>query len=163
MPRGGFTLVELLVSISIIGILFAVVISSATGIQKSGRDTQRQADLRNIQSALQHYYTDQGFYPTSDSSVQGAINLNSSSTNLTSNVGNPTYSGNLKTYLNALPKDPSSGSNYPYKALPNTPCDNQTTTCHQFCLYGALENAQAGGLPAQCSAVTGYNFALTQP
>ncbi len=162
LKPSGFTLVELLVAISIIGISFGVIISSATGIQKSGRDTQRQSDLRLIQSALQHYYADQSFFPTSDSTAPGVTNLNSGSTTLTSSIGNPSPPSSIKTYINTLPKDPSSGANYVYKALPITPCDNSATLCQKFCLYANLENPPAGGLPDQCT-LTGYNLAITQP
>ncbi len=161
MPKNGFTLIELLVSITILGIAFGVVISSAYGIQKNGRDTQRQADLRALQAGLQQYYTDQNYFPTS---AGGTTNFTASSTTLTSTIGNPTPPASVKTYMISVPKDPSNSSGYGYEALSatSTSCDNSTTTCQKYCIFTTLENNN-GSIPSQCTATGTYNHALTQP
>jgi prepilin-type N-terminal cleavage/methylation domain-containing protein len=59
----GFTLIELLVVISIIGILAAVVFVGARPAGEQARDTQRQADLREMKTALELYKSRHGRYP----------------------------------------------------------------------------------------------------
>lgn len=61
--RQGFSLIELLVIISIISLLSTIVISSL-GIQKQkARDAVRKSDLRQIHNVLELYYVTIGAYP----------------------------------------------------------------------------------------------------
>ncbi|MBP9711039.1 MAG: type II secretion system protein [Candidatus Pacebacteria bacterium] len=86
--KRGFTLIELLVVISIIGILSGIVITGLDKARQGGRDARRIADIKNIQLALQLYYTDQTIpqYPTSLTTL-------------------------VPVYISVLPKDPNvSGS-----------------------------------------------------
>ncbi len=59
----GFTLVELLIVIVIIGVLSAILMANFVGVRQRARDAQRKSDLRQIQSALELYRSDQGSYP----------------------------------------------------------------------------------------------------
>jgi len=59
----GFTLVELLVSITIIGILSAIVFSGFTESQAQARDQVRQTTIKEMQLALENYYNQNGSYP----------------------------------------------------------------------------------------------------
>lgn len=53
--RAGFTLVEMLVVISIIGILATVLLANYTASRGRARDAQRKSDIREIQTALELY------------------------------------------------------------------------------------------------------------
>jgi len=55
--EGGFTLFELLISISIIGILIAVATSNFTSAQRKARDTKRIQDVGAVQKAAEQYYS----------------------------------------------------------------------------------------------------------
>ncbi|MCA9344123.1 MAG: prepilin-type N-terminal cleavage/methylation domain-containing protein [Candidatus Nomurabacteria bacterium] len=72
----GFTIVELLIVIVVIGILAALVITTYSGIQQKGRDTERQTDIKAIHGQLEAYYAQNGHYPTlanvNDSTFRGA-------------------------------------------------------------------------------------------
>ncbi len=59
----GFTLIEILVAVSIIGILSAVIAVNSIDSGKQSRDTERQADLRTLQSAIELYKNKYGRYP----------------------------------------------------------------------------------------------------
>jgi prepilin-type N-terminal cleavage/methylation domain-containing protein len=59
----GFTIVELLIVIVVIGILAALVITTYNGIQQKGRNTERTTDLKAVQGQLEAYYASNGRYP----------------------------------------------------------------------------------------------------
>ncbi len=61
----GFTLIELLVVIAIIGTLSTIAFVSLRGATDTADDTKLIADIRNIKSALEFYYSDNGNYPRS--------------------------------------------------------------------------------------------------
>ncbi len=59
----GFTLLELLVVMTIIAILAAVGLSNYSRSLSRGRDARRRADLKTLQNALEQYYLAKGSYP----------------------------------------------------------------------------------------------------
>lgn len=59
----GFTLIELMIVIVILGILMGTILPRLTGAQSRARDTARRADLSNIAQALEVYFADFGEYP----------------------------------------------------------------------------------------------------
>ena len=61
--RRGFTLIELMIVIVILGILMGTILPRLTGAQSRARDTARIADLNNISQALEVYSSDFGEYP----------------------------------------------------------------------------------------------------
>ena len=53
--RNGFTLIELIVVIAVLGILAAIVVPNISNFQNQARDVQLTADTRNVQTALDMY------------------------------------------------------------------------------------------------------------
>lgn len=78
LNKSAFTLVELLVVIAIIGIISTLAVVSLVNARESARDAKRIADVRQIQTALELYYNDAGFYPLTgeiDNSIATGSNI----------------------------------------------------------------------------------------
>lgn len=61
--QSGFTIIELLIVIAIIGILALLVLTNFQGAQAKGRDTVRKSDINSIYQKLEEYYNEEGGYP----------------------------------------------------------------------------------------------------
>jgi general secretion pathway protein G len=89
----GFTLIELMVAISVVAVLSTIGLMVYTNSQKLARDTRRKDDLRQIKNALVLYYNDVKQYPT-------ATDM------LTSNGGGTWIPVLTTNYIDRLPRDP---------------------------------------------------------
>lgn len=72
--KKGFTLIEVLVVVAIIGILSSLVLVGLGGARAKGRDARRISDLKNIQNGLELYFAKYGQYPSSltDTNLAGS-------------------------------------------------------------------------------------------
>ena len=64
--QAGFTIIELLIVIAIIGILATLVLTNFQGAQAKGRDTVRKNDINSIYQKLEEFYNEKGSYPNTD-------------------------------------------------------------------------------------------------
>lgn len=154
--KNGFTLVELLIVMSIIGVLATLIIGSFASSQIRGRDAQRKSDLKQIGGALELFYGDHGQYPGSDGSGKIMACPFSASGSSACTWGTGELSDTKTTYFKVVPGDPSTGTNYFYRTV--DPPTNQ-----KYQIYARLENTQDKQI-----IVTSYlcgskncNFALT--
>lgn len=92
--KKGFTIIELLVVIAIIGLLATLAVVSLRGAQVKARDVKRMADLKQLQTAVELYYSDNAAFPTPGSWDN--------------------FSDELDTYLSNMPVDPINDVNHRY-------------------------------------------------
>lgn len=108
MNKKGFTLIELLVVIAIIGLLSTLAVVALGSARIKARDAKRLSDLKQLQTALELYYTDQNQYPAAPSS--GSIG---DATHVCLNASGFGSTGCASAYMGLVPKDPSSTNAVP--------------------------------------------------
>ncbi len=92
----GFTLIELMVVLVIIGVLAALIVPNVLDRADDARSTAARTDITNIMQALKLYRLDNQRYPTAEQGLQALI-------------AKPTSGpvpNNWKLYLEKLPNDP---------------------------------------------------------
>lgn len=140
----GFTLVELLIVVAIIGILATILMTNFVGVRQRARDAQRKADLRQMQAALELYRADTGGYP------QDTTDYRLNSTTVCA-LGSQSFSNNSTTYMQKIPCDAlspnyfNSGNYYYYS--------NGVT----YTLAACLENTNDGDINDTRTAPTNYS------
>jgi prepilin-type N-terminal cleavage/methylation domain-containing protein len=130
--KRGFTLIEIIVSISILAIILSIVLV-AINIPRQfmlANDLKRKVDLNNLHKTMINYFTDNKNYPSS------ALWENSSC------LGSLT--DKLKPYMASMPCDPDSKEKYYYQPLDSycMPCDATKNNCKGFVLLTELKNPQ---------------------
>jgi len=71
--RAGFTLIELMVVIAILGILAALVAPSIIGRKEDAMRAAAKAQIKNFEQALKLFYVDNGFYPSTEQGLQALV------------------------------------------------------------------------------------------
>lgn len=103
---GGFTIVELLIVVVVIGVLAAITVVAYNGIQQRALFSSYQSDIKLLDNAIKMYHAENGTYPYS-----GATG--SCWTNQTTGTGNFIV-GLVPNYISKIPDVPAhnGGSNY---------------------------------------------------
>lgn len=104
MRQKAFTLIELLVVIGIIGLLASIVLVSVSGVRARARDAKRQADLKQINTAMELCFDD----PTCGGAPSSYPTWPA---NTVMGTGTATSIG---SYLR-VPQDPLNQGNYQYR------------------------------------------------
>ncbi len=71
--QAGFTLLEILVAVSIMMILAAVVGINIAGRTGEGRVARASADIKNLQTAIEMYRADNGRIPTPEQGLEALV------------------------------------------------------------------------------------------
>lgn len=96
LSQKGFSLIEIMVVVVILGILAAIVVPKIVSRPDEARVVKAKQDILAIQSAMDLYRLDNGFYPSTEQGI-GAL--------VTKPTTNP-EPNNWKQYLKSIPKDP---------------------------------------------------------
>lgn len=142
----GFTLVELLVVVAIIGILVAIAVVNYVLAQVRAKVSQCKADMRTVETALEWYRSDNGEYP--DGSLGGYV------------PGSSIYNWRLRVltspiaYVQTLPMDPfNQGKSIDYSA------ERPHQTTYDYNTRGALLTIWTGlGTPLEQAEQTWLRY-----
>lgn len=129
--KKGYTLLEILMVMGIIGILTAVSASAFLSARLTARDARRKTDLEQIRGALETYKADKNVYP-------GILSTPTLSSGNISTLS-PFLASGLNQYISAIPSDPIATMHYYY-----------VTTASGYYLCASLE-----GLPQTASTNCG--------
>jgi len=147
--KKGFTLIELMIVIAIMGILTMVTVSQFVTAKKKANDVARKSDLNGVSKSLQMYFVDYGKLPDSE---DGKIKLNGQ----TLEWGGEFKDGDY-VYMKVMPKE-NSTSLPPY-------CYKTDTGLKKYALFAQLENTvdkECEGNFYTCNGNT-YCFAYVSP
>jgi len=146
--KTGFTLIELMIVIVILGILLVMGTFAFSSSQRRGRDSKRKGDLAQIAKALEMYANDMGtvaynqsVYPSH--TANGEINACNGAACA---WGKPFQNGTT-IYMAQLPRDPASDYTYAYQRTGNG-----------YILYASLENPQDSDLTSAPSVLCGRSL-----
>lgn len=144
----GFTLIELIIVVVIIGILSTLVMANFVGIRGRIRDGQRKSDLNQIKTALEIYHNDFGEYPSSSVFTLDSTRCGDS------------FAQGGNVYLQKIPCDPINDQSYKYTYT--TP-DGST-----YELVACLENIKDAQKTdkvskTQCDSLNNWSYTLTNP
>jgi len=78
--KQGFTLIELLVVIAIIGLLSTLSIVALNSARAKSRDARRVSDIKQTQTALELFFNEAGYYPSTSSTTMGGGKIYSTTT-----------------------------------------------------------------------------------
>lgn len=159
MKKNGFTLVELLVVMAIIGILATVSLANFRTSQIKARDAQRKHDLRQIGTALEVYMSDHGGYPPAFPGDGGKIKAcgcggGTMSCDWDVDPGQREFCDEERTvYMIKVPGDPTGSPHYCYWSGGTS-----------YKLYAKLENSKdpEAKLDVDCGGEN-YNFGISSP
>jgi len=145
--KRGFSLIELLVVITIISILTLVTVSQFQNAKKKSNDVARKGDLNSVTKALQMFYADYGYFP-SDANP-GQINGNWGG-QLSDNASTP------YVYMKVLPRE-NYLTSFPY-------CYKTSVDLKKYALFAQLENTNDSecGHAYICNGVT-YCYGVVSP
>lgn len=142
--QNGFTMIELLVVIVILGILSVIGLGSFSSSQMKARDSRRKTDLRAISDALEVYYNDFGNYPLSE--IGFMLGCGAGATDVCNQGTIWQNSDTGTTYMVQIPEDPSGGKYY---------YSSPTGTYYQ--LYARLENDRDRDVPKDNDSPLNYS------
>jgi prepilin-type N-terminal cleavage/methylation domain-containing protein len=137
----GFTIVELLIVIVVIGILALLVITTYSGIQAKARNSERTSDMSALQTQLEAFFQNSGYYPSladMNSSTWLSANMKSLDTNALVDPSNATQS---KTLVDS--GSPSKQYGYQVTKSDGSACSTDTD-CAKYTLTATYEGTVNG-------------------
>jgi prepilin-type N-terminal cleavage/methylation domain-containing protein len=119
----GFTLVELLITVSILAVITTLTLVNYNGSNAKARDAQRKSDFRAIRTALEQYKLDTGSYPLAGTTTFPAQSVQIQAATPSPGVGETQFTALMSTLVSGyLPRafsDPRNTTIYRYRYTVN--------------------------------------------
>jgi prepilin-type N-terminal cleavage/methylation domain-containing protein len=150
--QSGFTVIELLVVIVVIGILVGIGILSYTQLQKQARDDKRNSDITLIQNLLEKYYDRNGEYPPgcpSATCTSWFFTQNTSSSQMLNSTATIADIQGVLPGLNNAANDPLNTTTTPLM-------DISTSTKKYYYFGGTVNNNGSGGSSLSYAATASF-------
>jgi prepilin-type N-terminal cleavage/methylation domain-containing protein len=155
--RKGFTIIELLVVVAIIGLLSSMVLTSVGQARKKARDSERRQTLRNVQKAFELYYNDNGKYPLTPGGVGSGWHSSAAVDSSADRAGGEYIVGLAPKYVSELPRDPFANivnaTNCPAPAAYWYKSDGRNYKLLSHCANETYTNADGFFDPVRSSAI----------
>lgn len=123
----GFTIVELLIVIVVIGILAAITVVAFNGIQNRANDTAIQSDFRSVASKIEAYKAINGAYPTVAQMTNGDAGIKLTRTAYDTGVHNVYYCQPVNQDIYSLNAQSKSGKRYVISSLNKSVAESTVT------------------------------------
>jgi prepilin-type N-terminal cleavage/methylation domain-containing protein len=138
ISRRGFTLIEIMIVVVILGILMVAAVSAYELQNRRGLDARRKGDLAKLKIQLEDYYNDKHCYPSI----------------VTMSLCNKT---DLQPYVAKVPCDPQTGKPYGYLV---------DASCRYYAVFTTLGDTNDPDIKSlncspTCTAGKTYNFGVT--
>lgn len=142
--QSGFTIIELLVVILIVGILGTLVAMTYSGVQAKDRNKERRADINTLKSHLETYYAQHSVYPTlanmNDANWRKANLKELAASHLEDPSWNDTSKHCAKDGQVLLVGSPTEKCYaYQVRATDGSQCNNDKILCSQYTLTAVFE------------------------
>jgi len=111
LNTSGFTIVELLIVIVVIGILASVSVVAYNGINTRAKLTAMKTDFKSIQTALELYKADHGHYPISPEAGTPGYNCHNHWCGWDQATGDDFIVGLSPQYIDEIPQLPTANAN----------------------------------------------------
>lgn len=136
--QDGFTIVELLIFIIIIGILAGLIVTSFSSFKQKDRNQSRQKDVKALQVAVEGYYAQNGKYPTLNELNDSAWRTKNVKALEADDFQDPEGADSKLTA-----KPGARAYSYEVTADDGAACDNSTKDCTKYTLTATLEGTDA--------------------
>ena len=145
----GFTIIELLIVIAIIGILAGLVLNNFQGAQAKARDVQRKSRMNSIYGKLEEYYNNNAGYPDGNFTSTTLAGIDADALKDTNGAA-PTMTFQIAATTPTAPTLPTtstSGAQFFYQAYSCTAATAQSpvgATCGKYVLTTYQEKTAGG-------------------
>jgi prepilin-type N-terminal cleavage/methylation domain-containing protein len=157
----GFTIVELLIVIVVIGILALLVITTYSGIQAKARNSKRASDVKSLQTHVEAFFSQSGYYPSRadmNTASWRTTNMKSIDANALKDPSSATCDPATSTATtNPCLVTNAAAKAYSYDVLnaAGTSCEADDTTCAKYTLTATYEGTVNGKTTATATNLDG--------